>query len=428
MARQVLCYIMRFLSLIVLFSLAQAGYAQFVEKLSRYIAPNKTLQSESALQRFELERPVSSVSVGINPGYSFAGSFIIAGRDTFLLDHDEHGPDMENEFSQLVIFPDPVSLFYFFPAGIKDSLGIFLINDKWGMEPSPEGETKSFSAVPGGFDMPGMIDQKVWREGLKEPDFERIVHEVHNVIIHHSASSNLVTDYTAAIRNIYLYHTEVRGWSDIGYNYVIVANGNIYKGRDPGIYQQDLVMGAHFCSSNRGTMGVCMLGSFTDVIPTDTALISLEKLLVWKLGKDGMDPHGYFPHLINPTLAVIAGHRDGCVTECPGDVLYSSLELMRDRVKNKIMISGIDAVTDYGDNGNDIRIFPNPLDRRIAITSSKKIESISILTTEGKPVQQISCPAQTIDLSNLSMGIYILAINSDGKIVYRTIIKGSPGH
>ena len=31
---------------------------------------------------------------------------------------------------------------------------------------------------------PKMIDQSVWRAGLKAPDFERIVHEVHNVIVH----------------------------------------------------------------------------------------------------------------------------------------------------------------------------------------------------------------------------------------------------
>ena len=85
-----------------------------------------------------------------------------------------------------------------------------------------------------------MIDQAIWREGLKAPDFEPIIHDVHNVIVHHSARSNLVTDYTSAIRNIYLYHNEVRGWSDIGYNYVVAANGDIYKGCDPGVNEEPI--------------------------------------------------------------------------------------------------------------------------------------------------------------------------------------------
>ena len=148
--------------------------------------------------------------------------------------------------------------------------------------------------------MPEMIDQSVWREGLKAPDFERIVHDVHNVIVHHSASSNLVTDYTTAIRNIYLYHTEVRGWSDIGYNYVIAANGDILQGDVIREFMiRIVVMGAHFCSSNRGTMGICMLGTFTEIAPTDTAFASLEKLLVWKLGKDEMDALGQYAHPLN---------------------------------------------------------------------------------------------------------------------------------
>lgn len=175
-----------------------------------------------------------------------------------------------------------------------------------------------------------MIDQSVWRIDLPDPDYIRIPNEVHNLIIHHTAGSNTDTNYIQVIRNIYIFHTEVRGWSDIGYNYVIAQDGTIFKARDPGGLEQDNVLGAHFCASNTGTMGISMMGTYTDIAPPDTALQSLVKLLNWKAGKDSLDPLGHYPHPLNPALPVIAGHRDGCATECPGEMLYEKLQEIRD--------------------------------------------------------------------------------------------------
>ena len=185
-----------------------------------------------------------------------------------------------------------------------------------------------------------MIDQEIWRDGLPEPDYERIVHKVKNIIIHHSATSNDLTDYTNVLRNIYLYHTTGNGWSDIGYNYVIAQDGNIFKGRDPGIYEQDNVMGAHFCGSNSGTLGICILGNYMDIHPTYESLNSLVNLLSWKTAKDTLNPYGICEHPLNPALNIIAGHRDGCSTLCPGDSLYDMLDSTRMETANKLGACG----------------------------------------------------------------------------------------
>ena len=185
-----------------------------------------------------------------------------------------------------------------------------------------------------------MIEQETWREGLPEPDYERIVHEVRNIIIHHSATSNDLTDYTNVIRNIYLYHTEGNGWSDIGYNYVIAQDGSIFKGRDPGIYEQDNVMGAHFCSANSGTMGICVLGEYMNTAPAVESLNALVRLLAWKAAKDTLNPYGINAHILNPQLKVIAGHRDGCSTLCPGDSLYNKLENIRHQTAEEMKDCG----------------------------------------------------------------------------------------
>lgn len=180
---------------------------------------------------------------------------------------------------------------------------------------------------------PVSIPQSIWRTGLPAPIKGRVASETHHCIVHHSSSGNGDTNYTDLVRSYYTYHTQVNGWDDIGYNYLVAANGDIYTGRDPekvGIFQ-DNVVGAHFCAKNTNTMGVCMIGDFTTKTPSDTALASLYKLLAWKVMKDTLNAYGQNPHP-SPTdamLAVIAGHRDGCNTECPGDSLYSKLGKIR---------------------------------------------------------------------------------------------------
>lgn len=185
-----------------------------------------------------------------------------------------------------------------------------------------------------------MIDQALWREGLSEPDYIRINNKVHHIIVHHSAGSNIDTNYTGTVRNIYIYHTEILGWSDIGYNYLIAANGAIYKGRDPDGLEQDNVLGAHFCGSNSGTMGICVMGTFTDICPTNNAINSLIALINWKAGKDSLNPLGNYPHTLNVRLPVIAGHHDGCSTECPGSCLYQLLDSIRHEVMNAFNACG----------------------------------------------------------------------------------------
>ena len=154
-----------------------------------------------------------------------------------------------------------------------------------------------------------------------------------HVIIHHSAGSNTNTNYTQVVRDIYLYHTEVNGWSDIGYNYVIAQDGTIFKGRDPDTGAQDDVRGAHFCGKNSNTMGICLLGTYTTISPTEDAVNALHSLITWKLDKEGLNPQGFSPLADIAELGVVAGHRDGCATLCPGQKTYDQLVAYRTKIE-----------------------------------------------------------------------------------------------
>lgn len=61
--------------------------------------------------------------------------------------------------------------------------------------------------------------------------------KVERIIVHHTAENNPNgKDDLTLIRGIYYYHAVVRGWGDIGYNYLIGQRGKIYEGRAGGDY------------------------------------------------------------------------------------------------------------------------------------------------------------------------------------------------
>ncbi|WP_406492063.1 peptidoglycan recognition protein [Streptomyces sp. NBC_01604] len=167
------------------------------------------------------------------------------------------------------------------------------------------------------------------------------------VVVHHTAENN---DYTCAeapavVRGIYAYHVTSLDlkWKDIGYNFLVDKCGTVYEGRKGGVDRP--VMGAHAFGFNSETTGISVLGTYTDVAPSQAAMVSVAKIAAWKLGQYGVNPNGtttltagadgtnYFrkswaagAQLSFPT---IHGHRDGYNTQCPGDSLYAKLPTLR---------------------------------------------------------------------------------------------------
>ncbi|MEQ9304994.1 MAG: N-acetylmuramoyl-L-alanine amidase [Marinoscillum sp.] len=172
------------------------------------------------------------------------------------------------------------------------------------------------------------IPQSEWRSGLEAPSYNRSFTNVEHVIVHHSAGSNTSTNYTQVVRDIYIYHTESNGWSDIGYNYLIAQNGALYAGRDPAGGDQDNVLGAHFCGSNSSTMGVCLLGNYETAEPNSNTWETLQMVAGYKIQKEGLDPLTASNHPLG-NIGHIAGHRDGCSTACPGQNVYKLLPNLR---------------------------------------------------------------------------------------------------
>ena len=183
---------------------------------------------------------------------------------------------------------------------------------------------------------PEYLDREQWcPSGDCPKDATPSATNVSHLIIHHSASSNVSSDWAAVVRSIWNFHTAPppagNGWDDIGYNWLVDPNGVIYEGRG------DNILGAHFCGTNGSTMGVCMIGTYTSISPTNETLSSIADLLAWKACDEQVDPLGTAFHPSSGlNLNYISGHRDGCPTACPGDAFYPLLPNVRQSVHTLI--------------------------------------------------------------------------------------------
>ncbi|MFW5699791.1 MAG: N-acetylmuramoyl-L-alanine amidase [Bacteroidota bacterium] len=406
------------------------GAGQSVKKISLNRFFHEQEKSSQAIVPISLDEHITSLALRINPHDTFRGSKIITSTDTFDLTLNEHADSSWKYLtSNLVVFDEPLTDFKLLRGeGIHhpEDVTVFLIYAPPVEHKKPSPKKKAFSE---GCSAPEMIDQETWRVGLPEPDYPRILNEVHNIIVHHSAGSNTNTNYTDVVRNIYLYHTGVNGWSDIGYNYVVAQDGSIFKGRDPGPLAQDSVMGAHFCGSNSGTLGICVLGNYVETEVPNDALLSLTGLITWKTFRDTMNPAGMYPHPLNSTLNVIAGHRDGCNTLCPGDILYQDLEEIRLDVLTAMEACGyVPSFIDPVRTRPEIIVYPNPAQAQLWVISKgdelMRLSALTHVSGRNVPVKIVSSgPGRLVlDFPDLPAGQYFLTLEIDSKKLTHSII------
>ncbi|RYC11291.1 FG-GAP-like repeat-containing protein [Nocardioides zhouii] len=147
--------------------------------------------------------------------------------------------------------------------------------------------------------------------------------------VHHTVNAN---DYTEAqvpalLRSIYAYHVKSRGWSDIGYNFLVDRFGRIWEGRYGGIDKP--VVGAHTLNYNDYSFAMSAIGNFETTQPTDAMLRAYGQLFAWKLSLHGVNPASTSQTIGRSTFQAINGHRDAGSTACPGKYLYAQIPLIR---------------------------------------------------------------------------------------------------
>ncbi|MGH3506769.1 MAG: FG-GAP-like repeat-containing protein, partial [Nocardioidaceae bacterium] len=156
--------------------------------------------------------------------------------------------------------------------------------------------------------------------------------EVHAGFVHHTVNAN---DYTraetpAVLRGIYAYHTQSRGWRDIGYNFLIDKFGRIWEGRAGGISLP--VIGAHTLNYNEYAFAASAVGNFETAHPSSSMVDAYARLMAWKLSLHGVRPGSR--QLVGGTVFnAINGHRDAAQTACPGRYLYAKVPTIISKAK-----------------------------------------------------------------------------------------------
>lgn len=209
--------------------------------------------------------------------------------------------------------------------------------------------TRRVPAVAAAADAPSVITRAQWGadESVKSTSgsCRRTFHKVQQLFVHHTAGANFDTRPKATMRAIYWYHTVRQRWCDIGYNFVIAPDGRIFEGRwarnyahfehhDSESRDGRVVTGAHVAGFNSGSVGVSLMGNYSQVELPPAAHRSLAELLAWEADRHNLNPEGTHTYRNPETgarkkLPFIAGHRDAGYTECPGRFVYATLPAIR---------------------------------------------------------------------------------------------------
>lgn len=170
---------------------------------------------------------------------------------------------------------------------------------------------------------------------LARPDYNYMT-------FHHAAGFSGTTreEGIAQVKAIQDLHQDVRGWSDIGYHFVIDRGGHLYQGRpfmNDASSLEDLpvfAQGAHVGGANTGNIGICLLGCYhppegghcrEEITPE--ALETYVTLFAFLSERYGVAP------------SQIRGHRDFSSTACPGDSNYALLPQIRSDVST-LLVTG----------------------------------------------------------------------------------------
>jgi hypothetical protein len=157
--------------------------------------------------------------------------------------------------------------------------------------------------------------------------------EVHAGFVHHTVNAN---DYTRSqvpgiLRSIYAYHTRSRGWSDVGYNFLVDRFGRIWEGRYGGVDRP--VVGAHTLGFNDNAFAMSAIGNFEVRQPSQALVQAYGALFAWKLSLHGVDASSTKQYVTSRSFKAINGHRDAGSTACPGRYLYAKLPIIRELAK-----------------------------------------------------------------------------------------------
>lgn len=246
-----------------------------------------------------------------------------------------------------------------------------------------------------------------------------------NMTFHHAAGFTATTleDGKAQVKAIQDFHQNGRGWSDIGYQFVIDRGGNVYQGRpflDNSTTLEavpELSLGAHVGGANTGNIGICLLGCYhppegsscVDQITTE-ALDSYITMFAY-LGE---------AYNIPVNSETLKGHRDFSATSCPGDNNYALLPSIRTEAV-QLQQFGSARPDDFFIEPNAPNPFTGETTVRYYLQQDGQV-NVTVYDLAGRVVAHLVDSFQegprwyrtTFDATDLPAGLYFYQVRVDG--------------
>ena len=199
------------------------------------------------------------------------------------------------------------------------------------------GQTTQAKVPPGTFPaLPEIITRRQWGadNSLNQCGIE-YGNQFKAVFVHHTVGTNSYSrsESAALVRGIHAYHTQSRGWCDIGYNFLVDKYGQVFEGRRGGIRKP--VRGAHAGDYNGDSTGISLMGNFESTNAPKRMKTALVRLIAWRVGTAYRGAYGRAVIQGEP-FKRISGHRDAMSTACPGQTVYDWLPLLRERVHERL--------------------------------------------------------------------------------------------
>uniref|UniRef100_A0A8P4G1N3 N-acetylmuramoyl-L-alanine amidase n=1 Tax=Dicentrarchus labrax TaxID=13489 RepID=A0A8P4G1N3_DICLA len=164
------------------------------------------------------------------------------------------------------------------------------------------------------WDCPQIIPRCQWRAKAYRGTPIPLSRPLRFLYVHHtyepSSPCLSFTNCSRDMRSMQRFHQEDRGWSDIGYSFVVGSDGYIYEGRGWNH------LGTHTRGHNDIGYGVSIIGNYTATLPSRHSMDLLRHRLVQCAVNGGALAANFTIH----------GHRQVVnYTSCPGDAFFSEI-------------------------------------------------------------------------------------------------------
>jgi N-acetylmuramoyl-L-alanine amidase len=233
--------------------------------------------------------------------------------------------------------------------------------------------------------------------------------DVRFLLVHHTASGNRYSENEAidTMRSAYRFHTGPdKSWPDVCYNFFVDRFGRVFEGRDGSL------AGSVLADATGGNQGfaqlVCLIGDFTDELPTAAAVDSLQRTLSWLADRHGVDTsagssitfesRGSNRWSVGEQVqaSTISGHRDMSSTACPGDAFYPYVheQLQADvhLLRNSVVIATPATVTSPAVTGSAA---PAPTTSAAPASSAPTTSTVPTTSTAPTPSSPSAAPNAT---------------------------------